>query len=88
MLLRFLEILCIKSVTFVRFKAANVNHVVWSGLEDTRGFSKSAPMIGDMTVPHFDSKAEVTKYLQASNVPATTGIIKSTLRIKSTFVQF
>jgi nucleoside-diphosphate-sugar epimerase len=53
-------------------KAANVAHVVLSSLEDTRGHSKSAPVLGDMPVPHFDGKDVITKYALVSGVPVTS----------------
>lgn len=43
-------------------KAANVSHFVWSTLEDT----------DPIKVPHFDSKARIDDYLQASGVPRTS----------------
>lgn len=53
-------------------KSSGCKHVVWSGLEDTRGLFSYPPVIGDMPIPHFDGKGEITRYLTASGVPSTT----------------
>jgi uncharacterized protein YbjT (DUF2867 family) len=57
-------------------KAANVQHVIWSTLEDTR---KSVPLEdnsmptlqGKFKVPHFDSKGEADGYFKSLGVPTT-----------------
>src|SRR5678815_2947544 len=55
-------------------KAAGVQHVVWSTLEDTRQFmsadDKRMPMLQEKyRVPHFDAKAEANAFFQG--VPST-----------------
>ena len=55
-------------------KAAGVQHVVWSTLEDTRQWMAASdsrmPMLQDVyRVPHFDAKAEADAYF--SGLPAT-----------------
>lgn len=55
-------------------KAAGVQHVIWSTLEDTRQFmspdDKRMPMLQEKyRVPHFDAKAEANEYFKG--VPAT-----------------
>ena len=50
-------------------KAAGVQHVVWSTLEDTRQWMKAddarMPMLqGSYRVPHFDAKAEANAYFE------------------------
>jgi hypothetical protein len=55
-------------------KAAGVQHVVWSTLEDTRQWMKSddarMPMLqGSYRVPHFDAKAEANAFF--AGVPTT-----------------
>lgn len=57
-------------------KAARLQHVVWSTLEDTR---KSVPLsddrmptlMGEYKVPHFDVKGEADALFEASGVPVT-----------------
>lgn len=55
-------------------KAADVKHVVWSGLEDTRpalkGKAKPLDSAG-RTVPHCDGKAEVAAYMMETGAPTT-----------------
>lgn len=55
-------------------RAAGVQHVIWSTLEDTRKFMKAddtrMPMLQEKyRVPHFDAKAEADAYF--SDLPAT-----------------
>lgn len=55
-------------------KAAGVQHVIWSTLEDTRKFmapgDKRMPMLqGKYRVPHFDAKAEADAFF--SGLPVT-----------------
>jgi uncharacterized protein YbjT (DUF2867 family) len=53
-------------------KAANVNHVVWSTLEDSRNWVKDDRMPtlqGKYKVPHFDAKGEANALF--ANVPTT-----------------
>jgi len=53
---------------------AGVKHVVWSSLLDTREQKDDIPMIGeskDYKVPHFDGKAEVSRYLDKLNLQTT-----------------
>jgi uncharacterized protein YbjT (DUF2867 family) len=55
-------------------KAAGVQHVIWSTLEDTRKFmtpdDTRMPMLqGSYRVPHFDAKAEANAYFEG--VPTT-----------------
>lgn len=57
-------------------KAARLQHVIWSTLEDTR---KSVPLsdnrmptlMGKYKVPHFDAKGEADALFEASGVPVT-----------------
>ena len=51
--------------------ASNVNHIVWSTLEDTRDFSDEICYLGDYKVPHFDEKGMVTKYLDTLSINVT-----------------
>ncbi|XP_072034327.1 nmrA-like family domain-containing protein 1 [Amphiura filiformis] len=46
-------------------KGAGVNHLIFSGLDDVKG------SIGK-GCPHFDTKAEIEKYMFASGVPSTS----------------
>jgi len=48
---------------------AGVKHVVWSTLQDTREQNDEIPMLGEYKVPHFDAKAEVSKYLDELKLP-------------------
>ncbi|MEP7363137.1 MAG: NmrA/HSCARG family protein [Acidobacteriota bacterium] len=55
-------------------KAANVHHVVWSTLEDSRKFialddPRMPTLMGKYKVPHFDAKGESDIYFE--NVPTT-----------------
>jgi uncharacterized protein YbjT (DUF2867 family) len=57
-------------------KAANVGHVVWSTLEDTRKWvpldDESIPTLhGKYKVPHFDGKGESDEYFIEAGVPTT-----------------
>ena len=50
---------------------SNVNHIIWSTLENTLEYSDNIPMIGNYKVPHFDEKARVSNYLKQLNVQQT-----------------
>ncbi len=57
-------------------KAAGVQHVVWSSLEDTRRWmsledTRMPTLQGKYKVPHFDAKGESDRYFTESGVPAT-----------------
>ncbi len=57
-------------------KAAGVQHVVWSTLEDTRRWVKldddrMPTLMGHYKVPHFDVKGEADEYFRATGVPTT-----------------
>jgi uncharacterized protein YbjT (DUF2867 family) len=56
-------------------KKANVKHVVWSSLEDTRKIIPETdhviPWIGKCRVPSFDAKGEANGYFRTSGVPYT-----------------
>jgi uncharacterized protein YbjT (DUF2867 family) len=57
-------------------KAAGVQHVIWSTLEDTRRWmpltdDRMPTLQGKYKVPHFDAKGEANQYFTASGVPAT-----------------
>lgn len=57
-------------------KEADVQHVIWSTLEDTRKWvpldDNRMPTIGDKyKVPHFDSKGEADKHFTDLNLPVT-----------------
>jgi len=57
-------------------KRANVRHVVWSTLEDTRKWvplsdSRMPTLQGKYKVPHFDSKAEADRVFTELGVPTT-----------------
>lgn len=58
-------------------KDANVKHVIWSTLEDSRKWIPVAdnrmPTLGDgkYKVPHFDGKGEADKYFTELNLPVT-----------------
>jgi uncharacterized protein YbjT (DUF2867 family) len=57
-------------------KAANLKHVVWSTLEDTRNFvplddNRMPTLMEKYKVPHFDAKGESDKYFEESGVPVT-----------------
>jgi len=50
---------------------AGVKHVVWSTLMDTQKQKDDIPMIGEYKVPHFDGKAEISRYLDKLNLQTT-----------------
>jgi len=57
-------------------KAAGVQHVVWSTLEDTRRWvpltdDRMPTLQGKYKVPHFDAKGESDRFFTASGVPTT-----------------
>jgi uncharacterized protein YbjT (DUF2867 family) len=57
-------------------KETNVQHTIWSTLEDTRKWipvdDKRMPTLGgNYKVPHFDSKGEADKYFMEQGVPTT-----------------
>ena len=57
-------------------KEANVQHIIWSTLEDTRKWvpidDNRMPNVGDnYKVPHFDSKGEADKHFTDLNLPVT-----------------
>lgn len=57
-------------------KATNLQHVIWSTLEDTRDFvpldSDQMPTLqGNYKVPHFDAKGQADKYFSETGVPTT-----------------
>lgn len=57
-------------------RAAGVQHVVWSTLEDSRRWVKlddprMPTLLGNFKVPHFDVKGEADAYFRASGVPTT-----------------
>ena len=57
-------------------KEANINHIIWSTLEDTRKWvpidDNRMPNVGDnYKVPHFDSKGEADKHFKDLNLPVT-----------------
>ena len=57
-------------------KEANVQHIIWSTLEDTRNWipveDESMPtLMGKYKVPHFDSKGEGDKHFTDLNLPVT-----------------
>ncbi|MGY4867591.1 NmrA/HSCARG family protein [Mycolicibacterium elephantis] len=56
-------------------KAADVQHVIWSTLEDTRdhfGYDERVPTVdGRYKVPHFDAKAEADELFTRYGVPTT-----------------
>ena len=57
-------------------KAAGVQHVVWSTLEDTRRFiplddDRMPTLQGKYKVPHFDGKEDADAVFRASGVPTT-----------------
>ena len=51
--------------------ASNINHIVWSTLEDTRDYSDEIGYLGDYKVPHFDEKGMVSKYLDTLSINVT-----------------
>lgn len=57
-------------------KETNVQHVIWSTLEDTRNWvplddNRMPTLAGKYKVPHFDSKGEAEKYFTELNLPVT-----------------
>ncbi|HWF39995.1 MAG TPA: NmrA/HSCARG family protein [Candidatus Acidoferrales bacterium] len=57
-------------------KAAGVQHVVWSTLENTRKWvplddNRMPTLQGKYKVPHFDGKGEADHYFRDANVPTT-----------------
>lgn len=57
-------------------KEANVNHVIWSTLEDTRKWvplndNRMPTLQGKYKVPHFDSKGEADNLFKEQGVPTT-----------------
>lgn len=57
-------------------KAAGLQHVIWSTLEDTRQWiplsDKRMPtLMGEYKVPHFDAKGESNKFFTEMGVPTT-----------------
>jgi uncharacterized protein YbjT (DUF2867 family) len=57
-------------------KEANVKHVIWSSLDDTRKWiplsdNRMPTLQGKYKVPHFDAKGESNKYFTESGVPTT-----------------
>jgi uncharacterized protein YbjT (DUF2867 family) len=57
-------------------KATGVRHLIWSTLEDTRGYlppnDPSTPVFdGRYSVPHFDAKSEADKFFADAGVPTT-----------------
>jgi uncharacterized protein YbjT (DUF2867 family) len=57
-------------------KAAGVQHVIWSTLEDTREFvpladDRMPTLLGHYKVPHFDAKGESNRFFTEAGVPTT-----------------
>ncbi len=57
-------------------KATNVQHVIWSTLEDTRNWvplddNRMPTLGGKYKVPHFDSKGEADKFFTEQGLPVT-----------------
>ena len=57
-------------------KEANVQHIIWSTLEDTRNWipvedDRMPTLMGKYKVPHFDSKGEGDKHFTDLNLPVT-----------------
>jgi uncharacterized protein YbjT (DUF2867 family) len=55
-------------------KAAGLQHVIWSTLEDTRKVVPDDAMptlMGKYKVPHFDAKGEADQFFRDAGVPAT-----------------
>jgi uncharacterized protein YbjT (DUF2867 family) len=60
----------------VAAKAANLRHVIWSTLEDTRkwiplGDDRMPTLMGQYKVPHFDAKGESNARFTEAGVPTT-----------------
>jgi uncharacterized protein YbjT (DUF2867 family) len=57
-------------------KEANVKHVIWSSLDDTRKWiplndNRMPTLHGKYKVPHFDAKGESNKFFKDSGIPTT-----------------
>ncbi len=57
-------------------KDANIKHIIWSTLEDTRKWiplsdNRMPTLQGKYKVPHFDSKGEAEKYFTEQKLPVT-----------------
>lgn len=57
-------------------KAAGLEHVIWSTLEDTREFvplddDRMPTLGGEYKVPHFDAKGEAERFFTEAGVPTT-----------------
>jgi uncharacterized protein YbjT (DUF2867 family) len=57
-------------------QAADVQHVIWSTLEDTRKFvplssDRMPTLLGHYKVPHFDGKGEADQFFTDAGVPTT-----------------
>lgn len=57
-------------------KAAKLQHVIWSTLEDTRKFvplsdDRMPTLMGRFKVPHFDAKGEANNYFTELDLPVT-----------------
>jgi uncharacterized protein YbjT (DUF2867 family) len=57
-------------------RAASLEHVIWSTLEDTRRWvalddPRVPTLMGRYKVPHFDAKGEADRYFRESGVPTT-----------------
>jgi uncharacterized protein YbjT (DUF2867 family) len=57
-------------------KSANLKHVIWSTLEDTRKWvplsdNRMPTLMEHYKVPHFDAKGEADQYFTAAGVPTT-----------------
>jgi uncharacterized protein YbjT (DUF2867 family) len=57
-------------------KAANLQHVVWSTLDDTRKWiplddDRMPTLMGKYKVPHFDAKGEADQFFRDAGVPTT-----------------
>ncbi|MFE6894416.1 NmrA/HSCARG family protein [Streptomyces sp. NPDC057694] len=57
-------------------RAAGLEHVIWSTLEDTRDYipvdeHRMPTLQGGYNVPHFDAKAEANRYFTEAGVPVT-----------------
>lgn len=53
---------------------AGVKHIVWSTLEGVNEqdtFRNVIPKIGDVKIPHFDGKAQATRYMRSKLYPVT-----------------
>jgi len=55
---------------------ADLRHVIWSTLEDTRRFvplddDRMPTLMGEYKVPHFDAKGESDRYFEEAGVPTT-----------------